>query len=140
MAWEVPRIEQIRTRLEFLPRLEAVNSPQSRAWLERDANGRLSFQVWNSKLSDEFMQALYDNGFVLMDFEWSTWEGARQIAERPEAVASADFETICKLLTVHARSDRFCEGHFGEVIEKGEMLAIVRRLAEIYRSRQRGEM
>ena len=102
MAWEVPRIEQIRILLDFLPRLEAVNSPQSRAWFERDAKGRLSFQVWNSKLSEEFMQALYDNGFVL---------GARQITERPEGLASADLETICKLLTVHARSDRFCEGH-----------------------------
>ena len=38
-----------------------------------------------------------------------------------------------------ARSDRFCEGHFGEMIENGEMLAIVRRLAEIHRSRERGE-
>lgn len=137
MAWEVPRIEQIRTLLEFLPRLEAVKSPQSRAWFERDAKGRLSFQVWNSKLSDELMQALYDNGFVFMGFEWSTWDGARQIAEHPEFLASADLETICKLLTVHARSDRFCEGHFGEVIENGEVLAIMRRLAAIYPSRER---
>ena len=134
MAWEVPRIEQIGILLEFLPRLEAVKSPQSRAWFERDAKGQMSYRVWNSKLSDEFMHALYDNGFVLMDFEWSSWEGARQIAERPEFLASADLETICKLLTVHARSDRFCEGHFGEVIENGQMLAIVRRLAEIHRS------
>ena len=139
MAWEVPRIEQIGTLLEFLPRLEAVRSPQSRVWFERDAKGRLSYQVWNSKLSDEFMQALYKNGFVLMDFEWSRWEGARQIAERPEVLASADLETICKLLTVHARSDRFCEGHFGEVIENGQMVVIMRRLAEIYRSSQRGD-
>ena len=81
----------------------------------------------------------YENGFVLMDFEWSTWEGARRITERPEVLASADLETICKLLTVHARSDRFCEGHFGEVIENGQMLAIMRRLAEVHRSSQRGE-
>jgi Family of unknown function (DUF6508) len=139
MAWEVPGTEQICTLLESLPRLEAATSPQSRAWLERDAKGRLSYRVWNSKLSDEFMQTLYDNGFVLMDFEWSTWEGAGRIAEHPEVLATADLETICKLLTVHARSDRFCEGHFGEVIESGQMLAIVRRLAKIHRSSQRGE-
>jgi Family of unknown function (DUF6508) len=71
-VWKLPGVEQIRTVLEFLPRLEKVKSPQSRAWFERDAKGRLSFQVWNSKLSDEFMQALYDNRFVLMGFEWST--------------------------------------------------------------------
>jgi hypothetical protein len=86
----------------------------------------------------ELMQALYDNGFVFMGFEWSKWEGARRIAEHPEGLASADLETICKLFTVHARSDRFCEGHFGEVIENGQMLAIMHRLAEILRSSQRG--
>jgi O-acetyl-ADP-ribose deacetylase len=65
--------------------------------------------------------------------------GTRRIAEHPEVLASADLETICKLLTVCARRDRFCEGHFGVVIENGEMLAIVRRLAEIHQFSQRGE-
>ena len=80
---------------------------------------------------DALIQALYDNGWV-EPFDWSEFQDeAIGFFENPLRLESVDLETIRKLLTLHVRKDRFCEGHFLEMLEKGHIQAILRRLAQL---------
>lgn len=78
-----------------------------------------------------FIQALYDNSWV-ETFDWFKWQDtAAQYVDSPDLLASADAETIRKLLTTHVRKDRFCEGHLASMFENGHIVALLRRLKEI---------
>ena len=63
-------------------------------------------------------------------FDWSRW---RAEVSDPTAVGGADLLARRKLLTFHVRADRFSEGHRISVFERGYIIAILRRLAEIRR-------
>ena len=78
-----------------------------------------------------FLEALYDSGAV-HQFDWASWHGeAERLFEDPATLAAADEETLRKLLTFHARKDRFSEGHLDRMIETGHVAAILRRLEEV---------
>jgi len=75
-----------------------------------------------------FVQDLYDNN-IIYSFDWPAWEKeAENLYNDPEALASADLDTLRKLLTVHVRKDRFSEGHLADVIRDGHVLDILRGL------------
>ncbi len=80
----------------------------------------------------EFMQALYDNGWIAPSFDWTEWQDtAKEYVENPEKIESADVETIQKLFTTHIRKERFCEGHLAAMFENRHVMALLRRLKEI---------
>jgi hypothetical protein len=77
------------------------------------------------------VQALYGSGWV-EPFDWSEFQDeAIGYFENPSRLETVDLETVRKLLTLHVRKDRFCEGHFLEMLEKGHIQAILRRLAQL---------
>ena len=79
-----------------------------------------------------FVDALHDHGWIMRAFDWSAWQDdAARYRASPELVASADAETIRKLLTSHVRKDRECQGHLAAQFESGHILALLRRLKEI---------
>ncbi len=79
----------------------------------------------------EFVEALYENGWV-EPFDWGAWQDtAARYVESPDMVAQADLGTIRMLLTTHARKDRFCEGHLAAMIECGHIAACLRRLRDL---------
>ena len=85
-----------------------------------------------AKEVSEFLDALYQQGWISDTFNWPDWqESAARYLEDSSLVASADVQTIRKLLTTHARKERFCEGHFAAVIESGHIAALLRRLKKI---------
>ena len=51
----------------------------------------------------------------------------------PEMLEPADLETIRKLLTLHVRKERFCEGHLLGMFESGHLTKLLRRLHAIRR-------
>ena len=75
-----------------------------------------------------FVQAAYDSGWVLDDFDWMSWEAGRRFGNDPMAIANATIEDIERLLTAYIRADRFCEGYLASVYESGHLIAVVRRL------------
>lgn len=84
-----------------------------------------------SKDVDDFIEALYREGFVLT-FDWPQWQDeASRIVEDTAALQKADIETIRKLLTTHVRKDRFCEGHLLAMLQTGHINAILCRLNKI---------
>lgn len=77
------------------------------------------------------LKALHDSG-VSYSFDWTAWQpqGERLIHD-PAVLAVADLSTLRKLLVMHVRKDRFCEGHFGAMLESGHIAAVLRRVASI---------
>ncbi len=77
------------------------------------------------------LEALYDSGAVYR-FDWGSWHGeAERLFEDAGALGAADEETLRKLLTFHARKDRFSEGHLDRMIETGHLRAVLGRLGEL---------
>ena len=121
--------EQIDALLPFLDKFDAVGFSAG-TWLTL-ALGHLPWFNFDEVVM-KFIQVLYDNDWVTQQFDWGKWqESSQQYIESPEKVESADTETIQKLLTTHARADRFCEGHLASMFENGHILDLLRRLREI---------
>lgn len=72
---------------------------------------------------------------VIRGFDWPTWahgpEGQR-FARDPAAIATADTETLRKLLTAFIRQERFCEGSLASACASGHLAAIARRARELH--------
>jgi O-acetyl-ADP-ribose deacetylase (regulator of RNase III) len=83
----------------------------------------------------QFIQELYCEKLVI-DFNWVAWKDeAAKYLENPRQIESADLETLQKLITTHVRADRFNSGHLAQMVENGQILAILKRLVVI-----RGQM
>ena len=117
--------EQIDALIPFLDKFEEAGFSAG-TW----KTGTGHFPWFNSnQVVMEFIEALYANNWVMRDFDWVEWQKAAQrYIESGELVESADAVTIQKLLTTHARADRFRESHFASMFEAGHLLAILRRL------------
>ena len=117
-----PAIEPL---LRFLPRLEGSGVPIKGAMSSRPP------RAISSEEADRFIQALYEHGWVT-DFDWGAWqEVAVSYFNSPESLRGADIPTLQKLLTTHARKDRFIEGHMLEMLKSGHIALILRRLKEL---------
>ena len=92
--------------------------------------GQFSFFSFGEQ-AGAFHEALYEHGWVV-PFDWPRWQSvAEGYVNSPESLSQADAETIRRLLTLHVRKDRFCEGHLAAMFESGHITALLRRLAEI---------
>ena len=123
----LPTLSQIEALLVFLPTFGQATKKHATFRLPEH-----SLPWWElSTDAMAFIQAIYHNEFVI-SFDWVTWqeEGFRYIKSRKK-VAQADLQTICQLLTLHVRRNRFCDGHFAAQLENGHMAAILHRLAHI---------
>jgi len=80
---------------------------------------------------ESFMQALHDHDWIT-SFDWKSWQtNADALVADRGAIATANAETIRKLLTTHVRKDRTCEGHLARLFESGHISALLRRLQTI---------
>ena len=120
--------EHIDAVLEFLPFLADEGfKPVKEVVCEP---GHFGYQVWDPVL-ERLYSALHDNGFIV-PFDWPSWQDkARQYLEFPELMESADLNTLRKLLTLHVRKDRFCEGHFTAMVKIGHIRLLLERLKVI---------
>ncbi|MEI7706386.1 MAG: DUF6508 domain-containing protein [Deltaproteobacteria bacterium] len=83
---------------------------------------------------DDFVDALYDNGWVA-PFEGGSFQAqAEEYFEKPDRLDTADLDTLRRLLTLHVRKDRFADGHLLSMFQTGHMQAILRRLRSLHES------
>ena len=125
----VPQIglQQIDAILKYLPTFEKENY-QFGQWV--DPEGGFPYFSFNPEV-DGFIDALHKQDMII-PFDWTSWsEEAEHYQTDAEALETADLLTLCKLLTVHVRADRFVEGHLASVFENGHITAILRRLKQI---------
>jgi hypothetical protein len=125
--------------VSFLPRLQTLRPEEVvvKSPVEIDDQGRLIILSLHGEyhpLVGELLQALYDNGFV-RSFNWPKWQ--RQSIgyyEHPERLDTAKMMTCVKLLTLHARRDRFVDGHFAAMISSGHIARILNRMKKLLES------
>jgi len=58
-------------------------------------------------------------------------ERARKMLENMEVVERASLSQIKTMLTYCVRGERFCDGHWGNMIEKGYIRALLKRLCNL---------
>lgn len=123
----IPSSEQIDAVIAFLPTFERADFVPSKCVIE---SGTFPYHIFAKEL-DQFDKAVYDGGFI-SSFDWPDWqsEAERYFAD-PEILHAADLQVIRKLITVHVRKERFCEGHLPAMVSCGHMAAILRRLKEL---------
>ncbi len=129
---EPPKLttDNIDAVLRFLPIFEADGFTFGE-WMPFEG-GLPAFSF--SDEAGQFIDALYHNNWVI-PFDWGEWQDeARRITESPEHLNHANLETLRKLLTLHVRTERFCEGHLCSMFESGNLTAILSRLRAIRQS------
>ncbi len=82
----------------------------------------------NSEIVNKFIDTVY-NLNIIPAFDWTNWEGGKLILRNSEQ----DFEqfdkvTLCKLLTVIIRTDRFCDGFLNTNFENNTIPKILESL------------
>lgn len=119
---------QIDAILPFLERFSAAGFSAGTMKIE---SGVMPFFDSDESVM-QFVQTLYDNGWVTPAFNWTEWqESAQEFVESAQKIEKADATTILKLFTTHVRADRFCEGHLAAMFENGHVVALLRRLKVI---------
>lgn len=123
-----PRTAQLDAILAFLPIFERPGYSFGEWRIQRGF-----FPHWDaSPEAIAFVQALYDEQFIT-PFDWGSWsEEARRYTEGGDAaLATADLDTLRKLITSYVRADRFSEGTLAAMFQNGHITALLRRLKQI---------
>src|ERR1700678_654598 len=125
--------------LSFIPRLQeiipdkvVIESPGR--VLEQDGNDLiLAMHGTYHPLVEEFQQALYRHRFI-RDYDWVKWTPqAKAIYNDQKRLDRASMTSCLKLLTLHARKDRFVDGHFAAMLTSGHLIAVLKRMEQLGR-------
>ena len=85
----------------------------------------------SSRLIDEFVERA-DKNNIIISFDWMDWEEGRKIIEsETKDFSGVDKYTLCKLIIVHIRNDRFCDGWLISRFSDGTILNILKELKKI---------
>ena len=119
----------------FLPDLSALKydeiSKGPNATRDEDGALVLDPDVQYHPVVEKLIEALYQN-HLIQPFDWGDWQDqARRYYDHPRLIRKASLQTCVKLLTTHVRKDRFCSGHFGEMVRNEHIQRILARLTEI---------
>jgi hypothetical protein len=118
--------------IRFLPQLDKPAETFGKLEIEYLPDGTLIAPAWlDDAVIVEFERAAFANGFVLLGFDWSNWRLGRDLFRHPERIARATLGTICKLITLHIRADRFSCGHLAAMCRNGQVPAILLRLRDL---------
>jgi hypothetical protein len=93
----------------------------------------LEFPHWEytEKIAD-FNRMVYDMDIVI-GFDWLEWKEGQAMLKNPsQEYAQLDGITLCKLITLIVRAERFYEGYLKNCFENGSVLKIVTALKEHY--------
>jgi hypothetical protein len=127
----LPTREEIETLTAYLPRLYADGFKPVDHWYasEKLKNGSYTvpYPRYNP-LVDEFFRHVAGDGWL--DYEYNI-ETAYEMLTDENAVKAASLEKIKSMLTFCIRGERFSDGHWEEMIEKGYIRRLLERLNEI---------
>jgi len=112
-------------------RLEAARGKSRWGGGEQTAPGVSTMPF--SVLPDDVVEFLLDlDRHRLMQHDYRKHvERLQPVIADPDLIEGLAAEDCLYLLTYHIRTDRFVEGHLAEVLDRGDVTAILRRLAVI---------
>lgn len=128
---QLPTLQQIEALIAFLPRLYAEGFSPVESWSggEKQKDGSFTIPYPNyNPVVEEFFRAVSSEGWL--DHEYNP-EQAYQMLKDENLVKTASLTQIQTMLTFCVRGERFSDGHWGEMIEKGYIRRLLERLEEI---------
>jgi len=79
----------------------------------------------------KFIEIVYKLNLVI-NFDWMNWKNGKELFESKDFnLEKSDLIELCKLITVFARNDRFCQGFLHSEIRNGKILKVINRMNEI---------
>ncbi len=115
----------------WIDRLETARGQSTRHGLEETEPGNFAMGwVELPAVVDEFTRGLYDRDLVLPEYD-DHKDRLQPAFEDPSLVPGLSGGDCLLLLAYHLRADHFVEGHLAGVLDRGDITAILRRLAEI---------
>ena len=116
--------------LRFLPVLGSPGPRTEATWHVpgRDAEGVLAmpYPTYPPALEEFFSLAGQE---CWCDFKYVPEEAGKMIRD-DAVIASASLDQIKAMLTFCVRGERFCDGHWGAMVNEGRIGAILRRLQQ----------
>jgi hypothetical protein len=123
--------KEVDELISFLPRLYRDGFTPVRRWHGGTrGEGGVRTMPWPEydPVVQEFFRAA--SGECWRDYGYRP-EDARRMLEDEDAVKAADLAQIRTMLTYCVRGERFHDGHWGDVIERGHVRRLLERLAEL---------
>jgi len=127
----LPTLQEIEDLTAFLPRLYAEGFSPIVSWGggEKQKDGSISVPYPNyHSLEEEFFRLVSSGGWL--DYEYDP-EQAYQMLKDENLIKTASLSQIKTMLTFCVRGERFSDGHWGQMIEKGYIRRLLERLNEI---------
>ncbi|MGO9454266.1 MAG: DUF6508 domain-containing protein [Candidatus Binataceae bacterium] len=81
----------------------------------------------------EFIQGFYDRQLNVV-FDWGKWKRGEKLFADPSLIARATVVDCSKLITLCVHKDRFRDGFMAEALERGVIMACLKRLRDLYPS------
>ena len=127
----LPTLQEIEDLTAFLLRLYAEGFSPVVSWgggkKQKDGSISVPYPNYHS-LVEEFFQLVASGGWL--DYEYDP-EQAYQMLKDENLIKTASLSQIKTMLTFCVRGERFSDGHWGQMIEKGYIRRLLERLNEI---------
>lgn len=124
-------MEEIEQLVAFLPRLTADGVKPVTSWGggEKNSDGA-HVMPWPryDEVVKEFFEAAGQDCWS--DVDYAPAEAGRMLMDA-EAVRAASLDQVKTMLTYCVRGERFCDGHWGAMIDDGHIRRLLERLAEL---------
>ncbi len=131
MKTRLPTTQEIEELISFLPRLYAAGFTPIKRWGggTKDENGVITIP-WPEyeKIVEEFFRVASRDFWI--DYAYRSEDAGRMI-ENDDFIKAADLAQVKTMLTFCVRGERFCDGHWGAMIERGHIRRLLQRLAEL---------
>jgi hypothetical protein len=127
----LPALQEIEVLTAYLPRLYAEGFSPIESWSggEKQKDGSTTYPYLNyNPVVEEFFRHVSSDGWL--DYEYNP-EQTYQMLKDDNAIKTASLTQIQTMLTFCVRGERFSDGHWGVMIEKGHLRRLLERLNEI---------
>ena len=129
MNTKAPTSQEIEELVSFLPRLYAEGFTPVIRWgggtKDKDGVITMPWPEYNKVVSDFFQVASNE---CWRDCDYLSNE-AGLVLKNDNVIKTADLDQIKTMLTYCVRGERFCDGHWGAMIEGGYVRQLLKRLS-----------
>ena len=131
METPAPTAEEMENLVSYLPRLYAREFTPVKRWdgLSESQDRTLSLpRPEYDPLVEEFFKLAMQECWTDYDYDIATAE--KNLSDE-NAIKAADLDQIKAMLTYCVRGERFSDGHWGALIEGGQVRRVLERLEQL---------
>jgi uncharacterized protein DUF6508 len=124
---QLPTLQEIEVLTAYLPRLYAEGFSPVIKWnggKRKDGTYTMPYPDYDP-LVEEFYRAVSGGGWL--DYQYNPEQAYRMIQDE-NLIKTASLSQIKTMLTFCVRGERFSDGHWAEMIEKGYIRQLLERL------------